>query len=95
MYRIIGKYPYTSQLLSVLLVMESHSSVCQIDTGQDKGISAALNDFMLCFHGDPFAISIANMNLASREFGDFQYFFQVAGTDCSLLLSSAVPSPLS
>lgn len=94
MFRVSGRFPYSSQITSVLLAMRfPGNTILGISTGQGKTITNRLLAVMnYAFHhqteNSPVVITSNLMHLAERDYHEGKAFFDYLGLDCHLVNKS-------
>ncbi len=90
MYRTTGKFPYSTQILAVLIAFRSETNVLlQINTGEGKTLINALNSAMGCAEGRSQIIPTANLQLATEGLEENQQFYQFLGHEAAVIQASS------
>jgi hypothetical protein len=80
MWRITRKFPYSTQMLSVLnTVLHKGSMLSEIDTGEGKGMMMAMMAANLWFEGKAVNVCTSNIELARVSFEEFSPVFDLLG----------------
>lgn len=80
LYRVNGKFPKDTQILSVLLsIINSNYVIEEIATGEGKGLIAAIQAAYLCFQGQTVDVTTSSQELAKQGRREFAAFYQALG----------------
>ena len=86
MYRTTGKFPYSTQVLSLLAVMMQRGNVIsEIRTGEGKGLITALFAATKWMEGGAVDVCSSNAELARRDLAEFSDFFEYIGIRTALI----------
>lgn len=83
MFRTTGKYPYHSQMISLLNLINNNdkSLVMQIETSEGKSITSAISAVMQWVKGMHVDVLSANIMLSKRDYDEFKPFFDYLNID--------------
>lgn len=90
MYRTTGKFPYSTQIISLLNVMLQGGNVfSEIRTGEGKGCITALFSCFKWVEGNAVDVCSSNMELARRDLEEFKEFYDYLGIDTALVTAKS------
>lgn len=86
MYRTTGKFPYSTQIISLLNVMLHGGDIfSEIRTGEGKGSIAALFACFKWAEGNAVDICSSNIELARRDYEEFKDFYAYLGMESNFI----------
>ncbi|MCK4870113.1 MAG: hypothetical protein KAS93_03285 [Gammaproteobacteria bacterium] len=90
MYRTTGKFPYSTQIITVLnAFMQSGSVLSEVNTGEGKSIVSALNAAMLWVEGQSVDVCSSDLVLSERDFEKFKDFYDYLGIEATFVSASS------
>ncbi len=93
MYRSTGKFPYSTQMLSLLNVISHGGNIfSEIRTGEGKGCITALFAAMKWAEDGAVDVATSNMELAARDLEEFKGFYDYLGIPTALIKAGSDPS---
>lgn len=86
MYRTTGRFPRSTQMISLLnVMMHGGNSFSEIRTGEGKGLITCLYAMSQWVKGDTVDVCSANMELARRDLQEHGDFYEYLGIKTSLI----------
>jgi hypothetical protein len=86
MYRTTAKFPYSTQVLSLLnVMMHGGNTFSEIRTGEGKGCITALFAASKWMEGGAVDVCSSNMELAGRDLEEFSDYFEYLGIETQLV----------